>query len=1342
MPTLADLPINGLSPRYSVWKNQRVQRLPLAMTDVTEISPLLGREHEETGTVVHVLAELIGARHLLITAKRVEPYCVVQFGSKTIHRTKPLMKSTKNSASARDPIWSIKESPLFIVSILPNDLENNKQLVITIWTRRPRGKLKVRKTQFDFAGKIRIKASTVLSSCTEERLEFTLVDDLGRKVKGAADQNPMIAIRFRVASKADLRFVQAWNQATESRSTIIPRTILNGTGVLPQEHRPRANLVTELQESEVPGANLGAAISSSVSSEFSPRNAVRVKPCPDPKNPISGRFMSREDLKAATRLPSRHWIEAGSGTLGRLYLEILSCRGLPNVDIGTAVGNQTDAFVAAVYGDALVETSIIDDELNPHWPPWTQRAFVLRMMHPSQVLYLSVFGYKRGLLSHTPIGRVEINPINLQRDTEYNLHYPLFQSSHVTDRKSRGTIRIRLSMKMDDERAVLMAALRPCPEIYVNVRARKSLPVARYTCCGEYDNEEKFSLRILLSYVDELKETYLRRILYALNDGGQSIIFWRGQVKVGPVWIPLHSFLLFSVGILVVERPQMLPAFLFLGVAWFMLVNMQLRMQSPSPWHRCNTFGHYLRVLLLGSSLPAYVKVDPGEGWEEQQKIEEALEERKEEDARFFEKKEAVEKELEEIEGISLQTKSNAAIIPVELLLVLGKVQAIVGNVCRLCRSVHTIITWEESVISFWITAVFLTFGIIFLFIPWGFLLKWISRIAVVLVLGPQNKIFDIYFNRTATDEHKIRELFAARFFMARCHQENAGKLKAFLHVLYGKFSTAVPTLMWTPHEDRPLPESEARILTEKDQGGPSLEDLSYIPGQKVYGLMIPRPYDEWIANMDESNQGRTRATSALLRLNTTPSVKSSLSLRKQSTISFEEGIEVTDIYDEEAGFVQNVSGSHVSPKRSVRIREESMKGDWGEEIVDTYADEARFVQQSFRVHNDDGDQKIERQNAGRPPTVPKQRKMHAREESLRGDWGEEVVDIYADEAQFVQQSFRVHEDSIEGELDDQDTGQPPNVTELVVDTFADKAPFAQERLYDDKGDEKIDHQKTRPPPIITTEPEESLRGDRGDEVVETYADDSRFVHDNQTPIIFPTQRDKRRMSRDESMRGDWGVEIADVFDEEARFVQQSWRGSVHHFPDMELSDTDGEDSDDDHEVVHLPMVKASQGQQTHLDKTAPNEKQDLSVQDRSEVVVATEEVIRLSPHTKLLKTTHVGDEDIEEISVPGEAAPGLRSTLSSNELSGTLRVEETSGEALSSQPTATRLEWEAAERESTVPSSLPNQQPEPGKWTLQKSLSPHGLSNTQVQREESSEEVGVEIVEMFDDEAAFVHQS
>ena len=257
-----------------------------------------------------------------------------------------------------------------------------------------------------------------------------------------------------------------------------------------------------MDESEVAGASLMSAISSNMVS--SPRGIVRVKPYPDPKRPQETEYMKQQELKEETMLPSRHWVESGTGNLGRLYLEILSCHDLPNTDIGSTVGNLSDAFCCAIYEDSLVETDVIDDELSPHWLPWTQRAFAFNIMHPSSVLFLAVFGYKRRMLNHTPIGRVEINLGNMQRDTVYNMQYSLFRSSHVIDRTVRatcivflcylqsltysqscGTIKVRLRMEIKNERAFLMASLRPPPPIYLNVEKQKSWPVMRYACRGE-----------------------------------------------------------------------------------------------------------------------------------------------------------------------------------------------------------------------------------------------------------------------------------------------------------------------------------------------------------------------------------------------------------------------------------------------------------------------------------------------------------------------------------------------------------------------------------------------------------------------------------------------------------------------------------------------------------------------------------------------------------------------------------------------------------------------------------------------------------------------------------------
>ena len=293
---------------------------------------------------------------------------------------------------------------------------------------------------------------------------------------------PTLALRFRFASRADIQFVQSWNEATSSAATVtIARTVLNGTGVVPEENRERAVLVTELEEWDVQGASFGSAVTSTL--RRSPRrrqHVFRIKPCPDSnESAMKEQLVNQDELKSITQQPSRQWVEAGSGTLGRLHLEILSCSQLPNVDYGNAVGNETDAFVTAMYGDAMVQTEIIDDELSPHWPPWSQRAFCFSIMHPSQVLYLGVFGYKRGLFNHAPIGRVEVNLVNFQHDSEYNLEYDLFAECHVTNRRSAGKIRIRLRMEVFDERVALLAALRPCPSNLRECSQEKNLSTWR-----------------------------------------------------------------------------------------------------------------------------------------------------------------------------------------------------------------------------------------------------------------------------------------------------------------------------------------------------------------------------------------------------------------------------------------------------------------------------------------------------------------------------------------------------------------------------------------------------------------------------------------------------------------------------------------------------------------------------------------------------------------------------------------------------------------------------------------------------------------------------------------------
>lgn len=381
-----------------------------------------------------VLVEVIAAQHLFAAAPNtvLEPYCVAKFGTKTVHKTRV--------AKGTDPVWTLKSDSLFILDVLPNDIANNKNLTITVWARSQCSALHnlarnvVSGTkEVEFHGKIQVRAADILSYCNEQRTGFVLKDEMGRDINSLAGRPvPAMTLRFRVASEQDIRFVQAWEQYRR----LDPST-LKGTGVIEDENRTVASIVSEEDESQVLGGTLMSAISNRVLAS-SPQKKIHVKPHCDPQRPDDTTYMSPDVPKTETAGPSHHWVEVGTGcSIGRLYVEILSCHNLPNVDIGSTVGNLSDPFVCIVYEDSVVETPFIDDELSPLFPPWVRRAFAFNIMHPSSLLYLAVFGYKKGLLSHRPIGRVEINPGNMQRDTVYNLCYNLSPSSHVMNRTVR-----------------------------------------------------------------------------------------------------------------------------------------------------------------------------------------------------------------------------------------------------------------------------------------------------------------------------------------------------------------------------------------------------------------------------------------------------------------------------------------------------------------------------------------------------------------------------------------------------------------------------------------------------------------------------------------------------------------------------------------------------------------------------------------------------------------------------------------------------------------------------------------------------------------------------------------
>lgn len=689
---------------------------------------------------IRILGELVGGYHLNIEETGRPVHAEFKFGQKIIHRTK--------SVPVQNPIWTLSKKSLFFLDATPRELVHH-DLEITLWTTQE-NPVTLNIVKKCFLGNAVLNCSEILSKCNEQLMEVTLHDkDVYDGLSEEASRGSL-TLRFRLATSEDESFVHSfqkrpglvrmantrhlWDTVEEDNNAPLLDTHPN-TGLKRNNNkRPIAPLLTEMDEAQVAGAGFVRTLSTAFSTktfydEKNGANKFLVKPEPDKDRINETTYMTKLELKTELFAPSKQWVETGSGTIGKLYVEILSCSNLPNRDIGEALGNLTDCFVAAVFEDAMAQTPIIYDELSPFWLPWTQRAFVFGIMHPASMLYLGAFDYDLGLSGHDPIGRVVVNISNLQRDTDYTLTYSLSERTSNGFIKSDGSITIRLRVEYKDEKEVLLAALRPRPKFHVNVHKKKSLDVVRYTCFGKYgdENDQTFDLNVFRSYIREIFE-YKSTLAYCIGDAFQSLIFWRGQVEVFDTLVPMHSFLFFWAATTLVENPSLAPSFFILSIAWIMLATHTLRRQHPSPWSRCPPFWHYLEILRTGKSSMPIRRIDQNEGEKAAQIYEKEWQERLANDQKVAATLAELNNEIKNIGADDIQTKMTS-VIPLDLLQRFGRWQGMIARYLRYCRFMKIILTWEEGILSFWITATFLVVGLVSLMLPWSFILLWTGRI-------------------------------------------------------------------------------------------------------------------------------------------------------------------------------------------------------------------------------------------------------------------------------------------------------------------------------------------------------------------------------------------------------------------------------------------------------------------------------------------------------------------------------------------------------------------------------------------------------------------------------------
>jgi len=159
-------------------------------------------------------------------------------------------------------------------------------------------------------------------------------------------------------------------------------------------------------------------------------------------------------------------------------------------------------------------------------------------------------------------------------------------------------------------------------------------------------------------------------------------------------------------------------------------------------------------------------------------------------------------------------------------------------------RIARSVVLWNEIYYTFWlVTACFAT-SVVFLFIPFGFILRWVLRIVAWVGLGPWNAIIDkVYFseNPDMTDAerdealrlrmkaryHEVLES-ATNYFVRR---ESATKMKDMKKFMFGEFLLRVPRFCEDLFEDYPLPASYCSPIDPKK--------MAVTPKERKYGQLL-----------------------------------------------------------------------------------------------------------------------------------------------------------------------------------------------------------------------------------------------------------------------------------------------------------------------------------------------------------------------------------------------------------------------------------------------------------------------------------------------------------------------
>jgi len=835
-----------------------------------------------------------------------DPYVKIKLDGKDVHKTGHI-------ANSLNPIYTIQHDSLFVFHINEEEFKNESKSS-QMMTFKVKDYDKVSKN--DDLGTVVVSGRTIWEQATTnggaERMVLNLTttppcDDNDDKKK--QKQNALLNIRCRIATAYDLKFMDFLAKHKKD-----PKV---GFLTVEQQMDILMNPTKQLLSSNTTTTNSTVRLIPKLRKETNSMedNGVekfRIRPYPNPNLPAQTKWLSHDEIQNETfGTPSTSWIAIGSpeSDLGLYaFVEILGCDGLPNLDKSVVTGNskrnKTDAFCLIVCENSCAKTDVIDDCLNPRWLPWMQRAFRIALNHSSSDIFLGVFDHDEGIASgnsHDMIGRVPIELSSMVPNTEYVLTFPLYQDTMVKDRKSYGTItvRVRVELRESSCRDVVLSSLVCCyppPVSLLHVKHKKDYKIIRQTVRGSTDYKA-YSLSTLNLYIEELT-SYLY-VQYYLIDAVESLLFWRGHVPLPPfgIKIPLHSAIAFIMAITMAENPCLGFAYSWFLNAWLLLAIQTWRSTViPNVWCKTKSFSQILRMLVLNTPLTKPERIPPHcreeeavsymkEMEERIERAEAAAAKRQEEQLRLLAQHEKEMAELDAGDVVDPDATNNGGAAGLglnPLKKILYPVQQICAQVCTAVRFVRNVYLWDEPYLAFFVTLGSLVLGCICLVTPWSFLIRWTSRLFAWGIFGPHMKLVDVFYysklqqqqqkpsKTTEEDDDDVqnnyKEKFAERLNIQRQQAqqtkqvafeqtEQAKKMRSMKELLFGKFIMRIPAFHTERYREFPMFSSYCEPHNNKKNTEMKMTRLG---GQTLVGTMIPQ-----LKEFDDQKQKKEIASSS-----------------------------------------------------------------------------------------------------------------------------------------------------------------------------------------------------------------------------------------------------------------------------------------------------------------------------------------------------------------------------------------------------------------------------------------------------------------------------------------------